>query len=208
MANIEKTYNRVISTGLALGDTEACEIINSVVGQISDGIWENSNRAWPFAYFAWGTDTGANIKVSESHYHFCRISDSALKNPYHKMSDSQVLEYFARKIKEIALVEMEDDYERDIMADIMNHNSYGKDWTKCLIFHDSEEERKEYEQLYEKYKRFIEKHPFSRLGKFKASEREMSYLNSDMNNVYRVYKALLRKASEIRKHEHRFAKTA
>ena len=83
------------------------EMIDSVIGQLSDGIWENCNLNgyWVYAY---GSSDGTDIIIDEKYRDWENDYKSGYKNPYYNMSDSDILRYYAKKIKQIALDEMED----------------------------------------------------------------------------------------------------
>ena len=97
---------------LGLNDDKSRDIINAVVGQLSDGMWENSpgmERYWKFAH---GLDKDGNIVVdngykSEEYYGgMNRYGYTPRKlrwvySAFSKMSDDQVKKYFANKIKQI-----------------------------------------------------------------------------------------------------------
>ena len=86
------------------------DMINSVIGQLSDGIWENNSRLSGYYIFTNGTNDGMTIKLLEHNPtpQYYRKINKYYKNPYYSMSDTQVLRYFANKIKEIALIELKD----------------------------------------------------------------------------------------------------
>lgn len=88
---------------------KANEMLNSVIGQLSDGIWENSNsmnKYWLFASI--NTDIrGENIieVKSENYMQYC---SRFVCNGFYDMSDDQIREFFAKKIKQIAKIELKD----------------------------------------------------------------------------------------------------
>lgn len=91
--------DRIIETNIS--GKKANEILRSVIGQMSDGIWENSGYYtgyWPFV-----TISDSNcIKISESSW-------NDFWNCYNKfkyMKDKEILEFFAKKIKQIVQTEL------------------------------------------------------------------------------------------------------
>lgn len=93
-----KTNTRQIHTGL-FTDT-AASILASILGQESDGIWENSRgheRYWRFAEICRAKDDEVLIEV-----HCASFFD--------RKTDFNVCEYFANRIKQIAKIEMKDEH--------------------------------------------------------------------------------------------------
>ena len=86
------------------------DILDSVLGQMSDGIWENSN-----IYGYWVSveiSDNNDIIVSKSRYvEFC---NSYYKNGFYDKSDSEVKKYFANKIKTVVNVEQKDYPKRNL----------------------------------------------------------------------------------------------
>lgn len=83
-------------------------ILNSVMGQLSDGIWENSRsmeKYWKYISSIYLEGNHVIINVRNDSY------DTGT-NPYYNMSDSQIREFFAKKIK--AVVKEELAYDGDL----------------------------------------------------------------------------------------------
>ena len=82
----------VIKTGLS--DSKAEDILNSVIGQMSDGIWENSprmDRYWKYAdIIKEGSEIA--IKISNPDYY---------ENGFKGKSESEIKKFFAQKVKQI-----------------------------------------------------------------------------------------------------------
>lgn len=99
-----KTNTRQIHTEL-FTDT-AASILSSVLGQESDGIWENSRgheKYWCFAGICRAKDGEVLIEVSDGFdEYYCCESFFCGKTNY------EVCEYFANRIKQIAKIEMKD----------------------------------------------------------------------------------------------------
>lgn len=110
---------RIIDTGLP-ATKENDEIISSVFGQLSDGIWENSPRM--NGYWMFATNKKYNGKVvlvidktpgswwgSKSPkalgYRYLYKNTS---NPYLHMSDEKIKNWFASKVKQIVKIELGD----------------------------------------------------------------------------------------------------
>lgn len=96
---------RVISTN---GDPKInSAIIHSVLGQLSDGIWENSpgmEGYWTTA----DTDGNGNIIVDDRITIYGSYKDRPYDNKYARMSDDEVRKYFVNKAKYIAQLYMHD----------------------------------------------------------------------------------------------------
>lgn len=100
---------RIIHTGLYT--KKADEILNSVIGQMSDGYWENSpsmDKYWKFACIRKAEDDEVLISVSEDSYDHCFHGTPTCNGFLHK-TDFEVLAFFADKIKFIAKLELKDE---------------------------------------------------------------------------------------------------
>lgn len=98
--------DRLIHTEL-FTDT-AASILSSVLGQESDGIWENlrgHEKYWRFAGIHRAEDGEVLIEVSDGFdaYHNC-------ESFFYGKTDYEVCEYFANRIKQIAKIEMKDEH--------------------------------------------------------------------------------------------------
>ena len=92
---------RIINTGIPSTDNKSKEILSSVIGQLSDGIWENS----PGMAKYW-----QNLDVDTKDNNIVIVED--IYSPFWKYSsterDKKVLEFFANKIKQIIKTEIDD----------------------------------------------------------------------------------------------------
>lgn len=82
----------VIKTGLS--DSKAQDILDSVIGQMSDGIWENSsrmNRYWKYADII---KEGSEIAIKISY-------PNSYENGFKGKSENEIKKFFAQKIKQI-----------------------------------------------------------------------------------------------------------
>ena len=96
----------VARTGLSASDNKAKEILNSVIGQMSDGIWENTpgyDRYWK------------NVDVTEEDGEIVIYGGTAYGSPfldYHSSTgvkdESAVRKFMAHKIKQIVKIEADD----------------------------------------------------------------------------------------------------
>ena len=87
------------------------EMLNSVVGQLSDGIWENSGRATGYWKYSNGSVDGTTIETEDCYgggRNWYGYWERQPLNPYYNMTKAQILRYYANKIKQIALIELED----------------------------------------------------------------------------------------------------
>jgi len=95
-AKINKEEARIVDTGL-YGEINK-DILESVIGQISDGIWENS----PGMEGYWmGADIDDDCNIITSSDMYIKSWKNYIKNPYYNMTDTEVRRYFANKIKQI-----------------------------------------------------------------------------------------------------------
>jgi hypothetical protein len=113
---------RLIDTNLT-GDT-MFHVCAAVVGQLSDGIWENSpamEKYWRNLYVRKNPDGKILIEVNAD---TCIDSwRKTLDNPFHKMDDFQIKYWFADKIKQIVKIEQKDSgqknfWKRDCVRDL------------------------------------------------------------------------------------------
>ena len=101
---------RVIETGLDKDNKKFNEILRSIIGQLSDGMWENCSRYQGYWTFDEGTGKDNKIIVSNELGEWNRNWSHMYKNPYHKMTDQQIRKFFANKIKFLVKQEFADDY--------------------------------------------------------------------------------------------------
>lgn len=90
---------RIIKTNIS--GKKGNEILRSVVGQMSDGIWEDSSYYTGYWLFV-DIDDNNNICVYDKKY--C----SHGRNKFYGMSDDEVKKFFARMIKKIVFEELKD----------------------------------------------------------------------------------------------------
>jgi len=93
---------RIINTGLTNG--LEYEILQSVFGQMSDGIWENSPAVEKYWKNAKHDMTNGEVVLI--------ISERGWDNPYRDKTDLEIKKYFANKIKQI--VKKENEYYGDV----------------------------------------------------------------------------------------------
>lgn len=93
---------------IGLKDEKTKDILNAVVGQLSDGIWENSPGMERYWRFASGADDNGNLVVYDGYERnpWYNPRQRGSGNPwfysaFSKMSDEEVKRYFAHKIKQI-----------------------------------------------------------------------------------------------------------
>ena len=99
----EETEKDLVPTGLS--DAKAKDILNSVIGQMSDGIWENTsqmNRYWQYADI-----------VEQNGELFIKVDRNSYGSGFYGKSDEEVRKFFANKVKQIAK-EFINDYHYDI----------------------------------------------------------------------------------------------
>lgn len=118
-------YNRKIKTNLE-ATNKNYEILDSVLGQMSDGIWENSpvvEGYWRFATIEKSDDNKIVIAVSTIYGTNCH-DNKCLKNRFADMTDDKVKAYFANKIKQIVKM------EESILKEFYNNTSKDLSWRK------------------------------------------------------------------------------
>ena len=101
----DEHMTRIIPTN---GDPKVnAEIIDSVIGQLSDGIWENS----PGMEGYWTTaesDGNGNIVIDDRNVIRDSWRDKPFENKYSRMSDDEVRRFFANKAKYVAQLYLHD----------------------------------------------------------------------------------------------------
>lgn len=96
---------RLIDTGLTSDRDE--EVLDSVIGQLSDGIWENSpamNKFWLFANVEKVGDKVC-LKINDGGTEWNR---HYMYSGFANMTNDEIKAWFARKVKQIAKTEMGD----------------------------------------------------------------------------------------------------
>ena len=179
--------------------SKARDILNSVIGQLSDGIWENANRCTGY-WQAADVDRDGNLLLDISRYcDYSRFYGHYVRNPYHYMKDVDVLKYFARKIKEIALIELKDTYESEIYTKFL-----GKNYRS--MFEGTPEEYREFRKKELEASTYLNEHPFVARGKFCPNESiPMDYLDYDagvtLADAYSLYQHLHSVIKSLEKEE-------
>ena len=82
----------LIPTGLS--DAKAEDVLNSVIGQMSDGMWENvpqMDRFWQYADI-----------VNQDGQIYIKVDRDEFSSGYRNKTDEEVRKYFANKVKQIA----------------------------------------------------------------------------------------------------------
>lgn len=114
---------RLVETGLKGEDF--FEILSSVIGQCSDGIYENSPSVepyWRFSSVLLNPDTDdVEIRVSKSGYDYAWMKKGYISNPFTVKSDQEVRNWFARKIKTIINIEAKDN---NMVLKFSKNNNY------------------------------------------------------------------------------------
>lgn len=114
---------RAIHTGL-YGNINY-EIIASVLGQMSDGIWENSSRTWKYwqCVYSEMRENEVILFVYNDSIKWPKYFDCPFKNPYYSKSDEEVKKMFARRIRQVAKIN-ENDYPKNGLSWSKNNNNY------------------------------------------------------------------------------------
>lgn len=123
----EDSEKRIVNTGLS-GEKNK-EILDSVIGQISDGIWENSPGMDGYWLPVTISDNGDIIIDNNSDISY---GGKWVRNKYYDMSDDEVRRFFANKIKQISQEYLNDNNlnpykgwnaESDEICDYLDRNS-------------------------------------------------------------------------------------
>lgn len=88
----------IIDTDFASSDYKASEVLRSVIGQLSDGIWENSRRM---------EDYWRSLQVISQNDHICiKVYTRGI---FFGMHNEDIAKWYANKIKQIVKICMKDD---------------------------------------------------------------------------------------------------
>lgn len=104
---MENTNVRIINTRLV--ETKFYEILSSVLGQLSDGIWENSpsmTKYWTNIHVNQNENNEICIEVNANY--FTKWCNTSVANPFINMSENEIKFWFAQKIKQIVKKEEQD----------------------------------------------------------------------------------------------------
>lgn len=110
---------KVIKTGT--NTDVAYSVLSSVMGQLSDGIWENSpamDKFWLFAEIGREADGEVTIRVSTDYADYKWSPRRPIQNGFTGMSDAQIRGWFARKIRAVVTCERKDDPAAGIKWDV------------------------------------------------------------------------------------------
>ena len=105
---------RQIHTGLYTQTAQDC--LDSVIGQLSDGIWENASsmaKYWEFVTIVRADDGEVLINVSKDMHD----QYTHRENGFYYKSDFDVMNFFADKIKQIVKEEFKDSLEKKLLWD-------------------------------------------------------------------------------------------
>lgn len=92
-------------------------ILHSVIGQMSDGIWENGNI---YGYWV-PVEISDNNDILVDKDHYVSFAQSTYKNGFYGKSDSEVKKYFATKIKAVVNIEQKYYPNRNLRWSSTNH---------------------------------------------------------------------------------------
>lgn len=109
---MESTNTKYIETNLS-GDI-MYNVLASVIGQLSDGIWENSRtmeKYWRNISVKKNSDEKIQLEVNTESY--INGYHKTYDNPFHKMDDFQIKFWFADKIKQIVKIEQKDSGQKN-----------------------------------------------------------------------------------------------
>lgn len=184
---------RVIETGLDERNKKYNEILRSVIGQLSDGMWENCNRLIGYWIFDEATGKDNKIVVSNEPYEWDKRGSRKYKNPYLKMTDQEIREFYAKKIKQIIREELKDNYQAEIAREIFKKYDLEK-YSHMVVYPIAREE--DYRKAKQEYEDYIKENPYKFKGQFNSTnETDCIYLNYYENvqgkDAYEVYQALV-----------------
>lgn len=109
---------RAISTGLK--GKMAYNVLSNVIGQLSDGIWENSRvmcHYWPYANISMNDDESVDIVIDERWTN----GRSGYCNKFKGMSPADIKDWFAKKAKAVVNNEAKDCPNRNLKFNKKNN---------------------------------------------------------------------------------------
>lgn len=112
---------RVIKTGLS---KKYKDMLDAVIGQMSDGYWENTPMMRGYWKFVKTGTAGDEVTLDVAETSGARYGDSRIGNRFYGMTDDAVKKFFADKIKFLIKEEGLGDWERDNEA-TTDYLSYG-----------------------------------------------------------------------------------
>lgn len=98
---------RIVKTNVP-ATAKALEIMRSVLGQLGDGIWENTNAYTSYWYCANIVDDNGFVAIAlnaDSYYSYCH---NWYINKYYRMTDADVRKFFRNKLRTIVRHEAND----------------------------------------------------------------------------------------------------
>lgn len=102
MKNTRTVRTNIPSTAKSL------EIMRSVIGQLSDGIWENTRGYGSYWYCADIIDDDGFIAISVNSDRYYWYLDKLILNRYFDMSDAEIRKFFRNKLRTIVRHEAND----------------------------------------------------------------------------------------------------
>ena len=188
---MNKPFVREIST-LAKNNETNLTILDSIIGQMSDGYWEESRYMEGYWRFVETDASGEflTIVVSTDCWEY-DCFHRKVNNHFYKMSNADILDYFARKIKYIAMLSQAHQYEAEIRDRMI-------DWKSALIPASEYEHFQEQKFAFDKY---MKEHPFNPNGVFSENNKsKCAYLGDvTVGDVYRFYRTLKKASTKIKK---------
>lgn len=187
---MKTTDVREISTG-AKDSITNMKIMDSILGQMSDGYWEESRYMEGYWKFV---ETGASgdsltIRVSKDAWRY-NCFHRKVNNRFYRMSNAEILDFFAKKIKFIALLSEKDHYEAYIRKHMI-------DWKSALIPASEFDHFMKQKLAFDKY---MKEHPFDPKGVFSENNTlKCAYLDDvPMSDICRFYKTLKATSKKLR----------
>lgn len=160
---------RIIETGLDKDNKKYNEILRSVIGQLSDGMWENCSRYQGYWTFNEGTGKDNKIVVFGESHEWSRSWQRWYKNPYYNMKDQEIRKFFANKIKHLVREELKANYKYEIAKEIFKKYSLEEYCRMYIIPLDHE---KEFNEAKAETLKYLKENPFTIKGKFNDTNTE------------------------------------
>ena len=139
-------------------------ILDSIIGQLSDGYWENT----PSMEGYWeNADIGKGLPTIHVNHQCDCPWNRWKKNPYYTMRDIEIRHFFAGRIKIIVLAELKQNYIDTIRARFYKCYKLERD----MYYTYPKKYEKDRELAEQAIKAYLEVHPFRSKGLFNETNR-------------------------------------
>lgn len=190
MSRYSLSFDKVVKTNLP-NNQKSIDILGSVIGQMSDGMWENSpymEGYWHFVntckdYSKDSVEDG-NIYIADRPWDY--EGRYSINNRFYGMSEQEVKTFFAKKIKKITNEELKDNYIGEKRKQF--YAIYGLEVNEYYVCHTSKiKERNLAEKQLQEY---LTNHPYKSKVFNEKNDTVLRYLTRNNNTPITVADAV------------------